>query len=86
MNYSKWTLRLLIGSLTISFSIIIVLLVALSVMKKRLNTVGDIVDQMAVQHIVTNVSVDQTIPLKTDITVIDNLTVGIDMFLSLIHI
>lgn len=82
MNYSKWTLHLLIGSLAISFSIIIVLLVALSVMKKRLNTVGDIVDQMAVQHIVTNVSVDQTIPLKTDISVIDNLTVGIDMFID----
>ena len=53
-----------------------------AVMKKRLNTVGDIVDQMAVQHIVTNVSVDQTIPLKTDISVIDNLTVGIDMFID----
>ena len=82
MNNSKWTFRLLIASLATSVGIIIVLLVALSVMKKRLNTVGDIVDQMAVQHIVTDVSVDQNIPLKTDISVTDNLTVGINMFID----
>ena len=78
----KWTFRLLVASLATSIVLIIVLITALSVMKKRLNTVGDIVDTMAIQHIITEVDVDQSIPLKTDISVTDGLTVGIDMYID----
>lgn len=79
---NKWTFRLLIASLATSLVLIIVLITALMVMRKRLNTVGSIVDQMAVQHIVTEVDVDQNIPLNTDICVMNDLTVGIDMFIE----
>ena len=78
--------RLINILLTISFSlcigIISVLMIALNTSKKRLEKLGDIVDEMAVQHIITNVSINESIPLSSDITVREQISVNIKMFLE----
>ena len=55
---------------------------ALNTSKKRLEKLGDIVDEMAVQHIITNVSINESIPLSSDITVREQISVNIKMFLE----
>ena len=76
--------RLINIVLAISFflciGIITTLLIALNISKKRLEKLGDIVDEMAVQHIITNVTINESIPLSSDITVRDQISVNIKMF------
>ncbi|MCB9196080.1 MAG: hypothetical protein H6598_07625 [Flavobacteriales bacterium] len=78
-RFQKLTVLFLSVSLLISIGIIVVLLVVLQVMERRLNTVGNVMEEMAVQHIITEVTVDESIPLKSDISVMDELVVNIDM-------
>ncbi len=72
--------------LTLSFflciGIITVLIIALNISKKRLEKLGDIVDEMAIQHIITNVTINETIPLSSEITVREQISVNIKMFLE----
>ena len=69
-------------SFIISFILIGVLLAALKVMEFRLNKVGDTMEEMAVQHIITTVTVNEEIPLNSAITVTDELTVNIQMYIE----
>ena len=69
-------------SLIISIGIIGALLAALSISEKRLEKIGDLMEEMATQHIITDVSVNQKIPLNSDIRVTDELKVNINMFLQ----
>lgn len=78
-RFQKWSVALLIISLLISFGIIGVLLTVLHVTERRLETVGNIMEEMAVQHIITEVTVDESIPLNSEITVTDELIVNINM-------
>lgn len=74
--------RIIIGlilALLINFGIIIALVVALNVSEKRLKILGDTMEEMAQQHIVTEVTVNESIPLKSDISVCKPVNVGIDM-------
>lgn len=73
---------LLLISLSISIGIIIVLLFALSISEKRLEKIGDLMNEMATQHIITTVSIKENIPLNSDIRVTDELKVNIKMFLQ----
>ena len=73
---------LLYCSLGLSVVIIIALLTALNIAQKRLNTIGELMNEMSTQHIVTNVEVNENIPLSSDIKVTDELNVNINMFLS----
>ena len=78
--------KLIITSLSIgllvSFIIIAVLIVALNISEKRLDNIGNTMEEMAVQHIVTEVTLNENIPLNSDITVKDELKVNINMFLE----
>ena len=81
MNKS-FTNILLLFSLSISVGIIIVLLFALNISEKRLEKIGDLMNEMATQHIITTVSIKENIPLNSDIRVTDELKVNIKMFLQ----
>ena len=52
-------------TLVICLSIIGILVAALNLAEERLEKISGIVDEMAVLHIKTDVSLDETIPLKT---------------------
>lgn len=78
-KFQKWTVAVLSLLLLICVGIIITLLIVLQVTERRLQAVGDVMEEMAVQHIITEVSVDESIPLKSDISVMDELVVNIDM-------
>jgi hypothetical protein len=79
---NKLILVLLSISLLLSFGIIAVLITALNISEKRLNIIGDTMEEMAVQHIITEVTVNEDIPLNSDITVTDKLKVNINMILK----
>lgn len=79
---NKLILALLSISLLLSFGIIAVLITALNISEKRLNIIGDTMEEMAIQHIITEVTVNEDIPLNSDITVTDKLKVNINMILK----
>ena len=79
---NKLILVLLSISLLMSFGIIAVLITALNISEKRLNIIGDTMEEMAVQHIITEVTINEDIPLNSDITVTDELKVNINMILK----
>lgn len=79
---TKLNKRIIIGlvlALLINFGIIATLLIALNVSEKRLKILGDTMDEMARQHIQTEVTVNETIPLNSDINVTEPVEVGINM-------
>jgi hypothetical protein len=78
-KFNKRVVIFLTIALLINFGIIGVLLTALSVSEKRLQVLGDTMEEMAEQHIITEVTVDEIIPLKSDIWVTDEIEVGINM-------
>ncbi len=81
-KFQKRTMLFLILAFILSLGIIVVLLVALNVMGIRLNGIGDTMEEMAIQHIQTEVEVNQEIPLNSAISVTDELIVNIDMFIN----
>ncbi len=84
-NLSKFQKRVMVFlsfSFVISFIIIGILLAALTVMGLRLEVIGSTMEEMAIQHIVTDVNVKEDIPLNSAITVTDDLTVNIDMYIE----
>ncbi len=81
-RFQKWTVAFLTIALLINFGIIIVLLAALNVSEKRLLVIGDTMDEMAEQHIITEVTVDEMIPLNSSIFVTDEIEVGINMMVE----
>lgn len=78
-RFQKWTVAVLSLLLLISIGLIVTLLIVLQVTERRLQAVGDIMEEMAIQHIITEVTVDESIPLNSDISVMDELVVNIDM-------
>ena len=56
-------------SILLCVIIIITLFVALKTAENRLEKISQIVDDIAVQHIITKVAVNDTIPLNSDINV-----------------
>lgn len=81
-KFKKRVVLFLSLALIISVVLIIVLLSALKIMEFRLDKIGNTMEEMAVQHIVTNVDVNEDIPLNSAISVTEDLTVNIDMFIS----
>lgn len=81
-KFKKRIVLFLSLALIISVVLIIVLLSALKIMEFRLDKIGNTMEEMAVQHIVTNVDVNEDIPLNSAISVTEDLTVNIDMFIS----
>lgn len=78
-RFQKWTVAVLSLLLMISIGLIVTLLIVLQVTERRLYAVGDVMEEMAEQHIITEVTVDESIPLNSEITVMDELVVNIDM-------
>ena len=59
--------------------IIFALLTALNVSEQRLQVLGDTMEEMAEQHIITEVTVDEAIPVDTKIAITEEIEVGINM-------
>ena len=78
-RFQKWTVAFLAAALLINLGIIIVLVTALKVSEKRLLIIGETMEEMAEQHILTEVTVDESIPLQSEITITEELEVNIDM-------
>ena len=57
------------SALLINFGIIGVLITALNVSEGRLQVIGDTMEEMAQQHIITEVTVDEAIPVETSIDI-----------------
>ncbi len=81
-KFQKRVVVFLLLALMINFGIIGVLITALNVSEKRLFVIGNTMEEMAKQHIVTEVTVNETIPLNSDISITEELNVNIDMFLD----
>lgn len=75
----KLLLAGLVVALLTCWGIIGSLLLVLHVAEGRMQVLGDTMEAMATLHIVNDVEVHDTIPLNTDITITEELTVGIDM-------
>ncbi len=73
---------LLLTGLIISIGIIVVLIISLKIAEKRLDNIGNTMEEMAMQHIITEVIINETIPLNSDIIVTDELKVNINMLLE----
>ena len=69
-------------ALLTSIVIIVILFVALDISDKRLDNIGNTMEEMAVQHITTEVTINENIPLNSDITIKDELKVNINMLLE----
>jgi hypothetical protein len=78
-KFQKVTMLLLAIALTASVGIIIALLLVLKVAETRLHKIGDVMELMAVQHIQQTINVNDTIPLNSNIMVMDEMSVGINM-------
>ena len=81
-KFQKRVMLFLSIAFVISFVLIGVLLAALKIMEIRLEDIGNTMEEMAVQHIVTEVVVNEDIPLNSAITVTEELTVNIDMYIE----
>ena len=79
---NKLIITFLSIALMTSIVIIVILYIALGVSDKRLDNIGKTMEEMAVQHIITNVTINENIPLNSDITVKDELKVNINMLLE----
>ena len=69
----------LVVALLTCWGIIASLLLVLHVAEGRLQKIGNTMEEMATLHIINSVEVNDTIPLNTDITITEELTVGINM-------
>ena len=69
-------------SILLCVIIIITLFVALKTAEYRLEKISQIVDDIAIQHIITEVAVNDTIPLNSDINVTEEIEVNIDLNLE----
>ena len=69
-------------SISLCAIIIIALLAALKTAEYRLEKISQIVDDIAIQHIITEVAVNDTIPLNSDINVTEEIEVNIDLNLK----
>ncbi len=78
-RFQKWTVFFLTLALLINFGIIAILVTSLKISEGRLQILGDTMEEMAGQHIITTVTVDEDIPLKQTITVTDEIVVDINM-------
>jgi len=84
-NLSRFQKRIfaaVVLALLINFGIIGVLITALNVSEGRLQIIGETMEEMAVQHIITEVTVDEAIPVKTNIAITSEVEVGIDMLVE----
>ncbi|MDC0338118.1 hypothetical protein OAN33_01140 [Flavobacteriales bacterium] len=84
-NLTKFQKRMfaaVVLALLINFGIISVLITALNVSESRLQVIGDTMEEMAKQHIITEVTVDEAIPVQTSIAVEGAVVVGIDMMVE----
>jgi len=84
-NLSRFQKRIFFAvliALLINTGIIVVLMTALNISEKRLKLIGDTMDEMAVQHIITEVTVDEAIPVTTSIDITSKVEVGIDMLVE----
>lgn len=81
-SFQKWVASLLALALLINFCILIILLAALNITKKRLNNLGDTLEQTAQQHIITEIKLDENIQLNTNVYVSDEISVGIQLVLE----
>ena len=84
-NLSKFQKRMFVAvviALLINFGIIGVLITALNVSERRLQVIGDTMEEMAQQHIITEVTVDEAIPVQTSIAIEGAVVVGIDMIVE----
>lgn len=84
-NLSKFQKRAFVFialALLINTGIIVVLITALKVSEGRLEILGDTMEEMAAQHIITEVTVNEVIPVTTTIDVTSSVEVGIDMLVE----
>ncbi len=81
-KFQKRVILFLTIALLINGGIIAVLVAALNVSEGRLQVLGDTMEEMAEQHIITQVTVDEMIPLNSNIYVTDEIEVGINMMVE----
>jgi hypothetical protein len=81
-KFQKRVVVFLTIALLINGGIIAVLVAALNVSEGRLQVLGDTMEEMAEQHIITQVTVDEMIPLNSNIYVTDEIEVGINMMVE----
>ena len=84
-NLTRFQKRMFVAvilTLLINFGIIGVLITALNISEGRLQVIGDTMEEMAQQHIITEVTVDEAIPVETSIDITSKVEVGIDMLVE----
>ena len=84
-NLTRFQKRVFVGvvlALLINIGIIAVLVTALKVSEGRLQIIGDTMEEMSRQHIITEVTVNEVIPVTTLINVTSEVVVGIDMIVE----
>jgi hypothetical protein len=84
-NLTRFQKRMFVAvvlALLINFGIIGVLITALTVSEGRLQVIGDTMEEMAQQHIITEVTVNEAIPVQTSIAIEGAVVVGIDMMVE----
>ena len=84
-NLTRFQKRMFVAvilTLLINFGVIGVLITALNVSEGRLQVIGDTMEEMAQQHIITDVTVNEAIPVETSIDITSKVEVGIDMLVE----
>jgi hypothetical protein len=81
-RFQKWTALLVTVALLINIGIILTLVTALKVSEGRLQELGNTMEEMAGEHIITLVTVDTSIALNSNINVVDEIVVNIDMLVE----
>lgn len=66
-GFQKWTVISMAVAMLINFCIIMVLITAVHFSKKRLNFIGDLMEKTAEQHIITEIALNDSIPLNSNI-------------------
>ncbi|MFT7613628.1 MAG: hypothetical protein ACI9J3_002603 [Parvicellaceae bacterium] len=81
-RFQKRTAFFLLIAFLIQGGLIAVLLVALDISNERLQSLGNIMDEMADDHIVYSMEITQDMPVKTNILIEDEVTVDIRMLVE----
>lgn len=81
-KFQKRVLFFLVLMFVIQGGLIGVLLTAKSISGERLESLGNTLDDMADDHIVYNVDIDQNMPVETNLLISDDLDVNIQMFVQ----
>lgn len=79
---SRFLLVLAVSGLIMSIGIIAVLLFVLNTMEKRLEDLGDLMEEMSDSRIEYLMTISEIVPVRTDAEIPEQITVGIDLVVT----